>query len=114
MVIIQLTTDELTSLVKRAVRDELNAHKPNGNSNNEARDQIGRVGFAMQLTGLAQSTIYQKVQRNEIPFSRRGKHLYFSRQDLEAWLMEERERTVNELGNEAMNGLIEKNKGRKK
>ncbi|MDJ1468685.1 helix-turn-helix domain-containing protein [Cytophagaceae bacterium DM2B3-1] len=49
---------------------------------------LGGIELAMQITGLAQSTIYNLVSADRIPYMKRGKKLYFSRTDLEAWIMD--------------------------
>lgn len=46
--------------------------------------------------GKAVATIYGMVNRNEIPFMKRGKKLYFSRKQLRSWITETRNTTVEE------------------
>ncbi|MCA9003376.1 MAG: helix-turn-helix domain-containing protein [Planctomycetes bacterium] len=51
------------------------------------RDEIGGIELAQAVTGLAASTIYKKVHRSEIPYSKRGGRLFFSRRKLEEWCL---------------------------
>lgn len=55
--------------------------------------------------GKAVATIYGMVSRNEIPFMKRGKKLYFSRQELQAWVKGTRNKTVDESKAEVRTGL---------
>lgn len=38
------------------------------------------------LTGLSKSSIYKFTHTGRIPFYKQAKHLYFNRQEIEAWL----------------------------
>ncbi len=51
--------------------------------------EYGDIYFAMQLTGLSKASIYSKVCNRTIPFSKNGK-LWFSKKDLEKWMMSNR------------------------
>jgi excisionase family DNA binding protein len=66
-----------------------------------ASQTIGGVELAMQLTGLAKSTIYNLVSTQRIPHHKRGKKLYFSRAELEHWLADGKSETLRELEAEA-------------
>lgn len=59
---------------------------------------IQQAGDFIKLTV---PTIYSLVSRNNIPFSKKGKRLYFSKSDLSNWIKEGRNKTVSELGKEA-------------
>ncbi|GAB4000016.1 helix-turn-helix domain-containing protein [Spirosoma daeguense] len=60
---------------------------------------------ASEVVNLAVPTIYGMVSRNEIPFMKRGKKLYFSRKELEDWIREGRQKTVDECAKEVRNDL---------
>jgi excisionase family DNA binding protein len=47
--------------------------------------EFGGVEFAMKITGLARSTIYNKCSKGELPHHKNGK-LFFSKQKLEEWM----------------------------
>ena len=60
-------------------------------------DQLLTIKQAAELISLSVPTIYGLVQRSEIPVSKRGKRLYFSKQELTFWIREGRKKTVSEL-----------------
>jgi len=60
------------------------------------------IGQAAELLSLSVPTLYTKVSRKEIPVSKRGKRLYFSKVELSAWVRSGRKKTVEEI----QNGII--------
>ncbi len=66
-------------------------------------DEIGGVEMAMEITGKAKPTIYNYCSDNLIPHSKRGKKLYFSRNELTDWLRAGKRKTRSELALEAEN-----------
>ena len=48
----------------------------------------------------AVTTLYGKVQRREIPFSRSGKRLVFRQSEIDQWLQSQRVKTASELKTE--------------
>ncbi|NEM99436.1 helix-turn-helix domain-containing protein [Pontibacter burrus] len=51
---------------------------------------------------LSVATLYTKVSCRELPFSKRGKRLYFHRGELEEWVRQGRRKTVSEIREEAV------------
>ena len=62
-----------------------------------AEETIGDIKLAMQITGLAKATFYGLISRREIPSYKKGKRLYFKREELEAWIESGRQKTVQEI-----------------
>lgn len=57
---------------------------------------------AAQYLGMKLSTLYKKTMNNEIPFySPCNKRLYFKRQELEQWMLQNRHLTNEEMQSEA-------------
>lgn len=52
----------------------------------EQRDQMLTIQQAAEFLHLTVQTLYSYTHRNAIPFSRRGKRLYFTRSELEHWI----------------------------
>jgi len=52
---------------------------------------------ASNYLNLAIQTIYGFTSKNEIPFIKRGKKLYFRRSDLESWLLEGKRKSNSEI-----------------
>lgn len=61
--------------------------------------QILNVEEAAALTGLAKQTIYGLTSRREIPHFKRGKAVKFKYDELQAWLLANRRKTVEEISN---------------
>ncbi|MDJ1493683.1 helix-turn-helix domain-containing protein [Cytophagaceae bacterium DM2B3-1] len=59
------------------------------------KEQIGGIELAMQLTGLARSTIYNLTSEGKIPYMKRGKKIYFSYQELSEWLRDGKRKILN-------------------
>jgi predicted DNA-binding transcriptional regulator AlpA len=60
-------------------------------------DDLGDIDFASSITGLATATIYSKVSKSEIPYMKRGKKLYFSKQELIHWIKDGKKKTLSDL-----------------
>jgi excisionase family DNA binding protein len=60
-------------------------------------DELLTIQQAGEFLKLSVATLYGYVQRAEIPVSKRGKRLYFSRQELTDWIKAGRKKTVEEL-----------------
>lgn len=63
------------------------------------------VQQAAKFLTLSKPTIYSKCSRNELPYMKRGKRLYFSKTELAEYLKAGRVKTVTELENDADNYL---------
>lgn len=63
--------------------------------------QLLTIQQAGEILNLSVPTIYGLVSRAEIPVSKRGKRLYFSKQELLDWVKSGRKKTKAEIENEA-------------
>ena len=54
------------------------------------------IGQAAEFINLSVPTLYTKVSRREIPVNKRGKRLYFSRDELSAWIKSGRKTILEE------------------
>ncbi|WP_304708978.1 AlpA family transcriptional regulator [uncultured Rikenella sp.] len=71
------------------------------------------LGEAAQFTGLSKSYLYKLTSQHRIPhFKPTGKLVYFDREELEAWLAQNRVQTVYEIKDQAQ-GYCMGRKGRK-
>lgn len=99
-----LTVTNLTLAdITQAMREELKnffAENQIGAAQADA-DEIGGIELAMEVTGLAKPTIYGLCSVRNIPHSKRGKMLYFSRKELTEWLTQGKRRTQAEIATEA-------------
>lgn len=66
-------------------------------------DEIFTIQQAAKFLHLTVQTLYGKVHSREIPFSKQGKRLYFSKTELNEWVASGRRKTQSELAQEASN-----------
>ena len=81
------------------------------NSKDDSRDVeeskiILNVREAAELLNLSVYSIYAKTSKKEIPFSKRGRHLYFFRGDLIDWLRKAAFKTKDQIEQEAHDVLL--------
>lgn len=67
------------------------------------------INDASVLTGMTVQSLYRMTSEKRIPHYKRGTRLYFKKEDLEAWMLDERIKTDEEIQAEA-SSLIIKNK----
>lgn len=60
-------------------------------------DKLLTIQEAAAIIHLAVPTVYGLVQRKEIPVAKRGKRLYFSKQELTSWILAGRKKTISEI-----------------
>lgn len=82
----------------------------NQQGNTEEADQLLTIQEAAKFINLSVATIYTLKSRSEIPVSKKGKRLYFSKQELTDWIKSGRRKTIAEIDAEATDYL--KNKKR--
>ncbi|MEQ9229047.1 MAG: helix-turn-helix domain-containing protein [Cyclobacteriaceae bacterium] len=60
-------------------------------------DKLLNVKEAAQFLGESVATLYGRTCRNQIPFYKRGKKLYFKKPELLSWVEKGRHKTVDEI-----------------
>ncbi len=83
----------------------------NSNRTPVESDSLLTIEQAGSLISLSVPTIYGLVHRSEIPVSKRGKRLYFSKQELTEWIKAGRKKTLAEIASEAGSFLQNKKRG---
>lgn len=76
-------------------------------------DELLTIQQAADLLKLSVPTIYGLVSKAELPVSKRGKRLYFSKQELTEWIKAGRKKTQAEIHAEARNYLNQTKRGLK-
>jgi excisionase family DNA binding protein len=66
-----------------------------------------------KLTELSVPTLYGYVQRNEIPYYKKGNRLKFFKTEIIDWIKEGRVKSISEIETDANTYLSNKNKGLK-
>ena len=72
-----------------------------GKKQTEQSGQLMTVGQAAEFLNLAKPTVYSMVSRGELPYMKRSKRLYFSREDLMAYIRDGRKFTNAEIQDDA-------------
>lgn len=81
--------EKLTKLEKKI--DDL---KLIGKDDNRNIPDLGGIDLAQEVTGLKKATIYSLSCKNEIPYYKRGKRLYFKKEGLLTWITEGRKVSI--------------------
>lgn len=106
-IIIELEKDELRQLMEEAVQAALTNATPQKEP--EDLPEVLNVTQVCSLLNMKKSTLYQFTHKSKIPFSKKGKALYFSRSEIFAWLSEGRNLTKEEQVNMADLMLLKAN-----
>jgi excisionase family DNA binding protein len=107
-----ISLDELKVLISDTIRIELLRLFEEIKAQTECKDtqDLLTINEASDYLKLAKPTIYGLVWQSKIPCMKRGKKLYFSRQELTNWLKEGKKKTIAELKQEADDFLAKKKK----
>lgn len=71
-------------------------------------DQLLTIKQAAEFLKLSVPTIYGLVSKSQVPVNKKGKRLYFSKQELTEWIKEGRKKTASEIEATASNYLKRK------
>ena len=87
--LLELDVESLRPVIERIVDSRIQdiTNELKSNYVSSSTQDICQIEEAMKITGLAKQTIYQKVWKNEIPFHKKGKRLYFMRSELHDWIL---------------------------
>jgi len=66
----------------------------------DEEDRLLNVREAARYLGDAVATLYGRTSKNEIPFYKRGKKVYFKKSELLAWIEEGRVKSQTEIMHE--------------
>jgi len=100
----------ISSISERVTANILKAVQ-NNNPTTDQPEQLLTVQGAAEFLGLTVPTIYSKCSRNEIPFMKRSKRLYFSSTELMEYLKDGRKKSNAEIEAEAKAYLLNSKKG---
>jgi len=95
--LIVTTQDELESLIQNCFRRALSEQ---AGKSEMAKTEFLNLKEAAKYLNLANQTIYGLTSKNEIPFLKRGKKLYFKKSELENWINEGKRKSVAEIKKE--------------
>lgn len=96
VVFTQLSIQEIRELFRQELTSYFKVRKEGGVEVLE-KDEILSIKEASKLLNLSVPTLYGYVQRNAIPVSKKGKKLFFIKQDLINWIKECKKPQVNDV-----------------
>ena len=79
-----------------------------GNLQDDPVNDIVTLSEAVLILNLAKPTIYALTSKNEIPFIKKNRKLYFSKKDLLTWLTQGKQKTITEETDQ-VNDYMKKN-----
>ncbi len=91
---------ELGNLIEASVRKVFETTHPSKTESKVESDLLD-IRQASEFLGLAVPTLYAKVSERKIPHSKQGKKLFFSREQLNAWVKSGQRKTVAQIETEA-------------
>jgi excisionase family DNA binding protein len=101
MILVQLDSEQLSSLIQSSVRKVLKETPPQTVEPTEQPEQLLTIQQAAEFLSLTVPTMYSKVSKREIPCMKRSKRLYFSRTELLEYLKQGRKKSNAEIEQEA-------------
>ena len=96
----QLSVDDLKAIIREELKSYFMANPLNTKGSIPTDDFIN-IDQAAEFLRITKATIYSKVSRRELPSMKRGKRLFFSKEDLKGYLRKGRRKTNDEIEQEA-------------
>jgi excisionase family DNA binding protein len=97
-VIITIEKEELENIVCRAVESAL-GHAgliPQQNDEQDLNKLVMKSPEVCQYLKMKISTLYQLTHKRKIPFNKKGKAMYFIKDEIDKWIADGRQETVAE------------------
>jgi excisionase family DNA binding protein len=83
--LVQIPKEELESLIRKTVSEELLKHVLKGN---ESEKKNLTIREAAEYLNLSYHTLYTYTRKGGIPFHKPGKNIIFKRVELDKWISE--------------------------
>lgn len=99
---------DLEVLIKNSVESAIFKSLTDFDSRIESQNEHLTIQEASKFLNLATSTIYSKCSRGQLPYMKKGKKLYFSKDELENYLKSGKVFTNDEIIENAPNYLQKK------
>lgn len=89
-IIIPLERQELADMIQTAVREAITEYRLAASEKAEPVEDIMNSRETAQFLDIKLNTLYIKIHKGQLPFMKKGKKVYFSRQQLLEWMSEGR------------------------
>jgi excisionase family DNA binding protein len=93
--ITQISPPELETLIEKTISKCLSGNKPT--TTQPATDQLLTISQVAEFLSLSVPTVYGLVSRSVIPCMKKGKRLYFSKDEISDWIKTGKKKTICEL-----------------
>ena len=101
-VLVGLAPSKLQNMIAEQVMSCLRAFYGTDRGKDATKRELGGLDLAVEVTRLQPRTIYKKCHFKTIPHSKKGGRLYFRRSELEQWIADGRQKTVDEEAADVM------------
>ena len=101
------TPEELSALIDERFRLAFKHYSPQPDTTPTTRKIMSLAEFC-EYTGLSRQTAYKLTSGKKAPHSKRGKRLYFDREKVDAWLLENQVATHSEIQGKANDYFLKK------
>jgi excisionase family DNA binding protein len=91
--IITMSKNELTEVINTAVREAITEYRLQESEKATPMEDIMNTRETAQFLDIKLNTLYIKLHKGELPHMKRGKKVYFSRQQLLEWMSQGRKYT---------------------
>ena len=95
-----LTTPEVRQMLRQELEQFFESRKGFSGAS-EPEEEILNIEQAASFLNLTVPTLYTLTSKREIPSCKRGKRLYFSKEELTKWIKQGRNKTLAEIEAEA-------------
>ena len=92
--IIITTEEELEQIIENTVRKVLKDINPQSHSTNT---EFMDINEAAKYLKIAKQTLYSFTSTSQIPYIKNGRRLLFKKDELDAWILKGRRKTVDEM-----------------
>lgn len=106
LILTTLTRDELQVLLIDTVNACLHNYSPN--SATPAPRKILSLADFCEYTGLSKQTVYKLTSTQGVPHSKRGRRIFFDREKVDTWILENQVATHSEIQQQAKEYLLKK------
>lgn len=98
--------NELSERLERIENLLTDRHEMRVEPSEDKEDNLLNVKEAAAFLDESVATLYGRTCRNQIPFYKRGKKLYFKKAELLAWVEKGRNKTIDEIQGSTAGGKL--------
>jgi excisionase family DNA binding protein len=113
--LVQLNVRQLQGIIQESVAyalKQMQSANHNKNEDEQIEEDILYVNDVCRLLNIKPVTLYAKTSKEEIPHFKKGRKLYFSRKELQKWILSGQKLTIAEREELSQQNLLACNKRR--